>query len=93
VREVHLPCKAQSAPAGTILALTPVVAKDQSVGIAVRLPNGRREILAWIRNYDPEFSPTYWLRTPLDVPPGSEFSAESTSEDCSVTLSLREPSP
>ena len=40
------------------------------------LPSGHREIVVWIRGYDPEFPTTYRLRTPLALPPDAIVSAQ-----------------
>ena len=44
-RDVALPCGEQAAPEGTLLAIRPMLDKGGSVGISVRLPDGRREIV------------------------------------------------
>jgi len=86
-REITLPCGEQLLPEGTLLAIQPVLEKDQSVGIAVTLPDGRREIVAWVRGFDPKFPTTYWLRIPLALPPGSVLATEPR-ERCTVIISL-----
>jgi len=86
-REITLPCGEQLLPEGTLLAIQPVLEKDQSVGIAVKLPDGRREIVAWVRGFDPKFPTTYWLRIPLALSPGSVLVTEPR-ERCTVTISL-----
>ena len=43
-------------------------------------PDGRqREIVAWIRDFDPQLPTTYWLRRPLDLPPGSRLHVEASA--------------
>ena len=64
-RDVTLPCGEQPLPEGTLLAVQPELEPEHSAGIAVRLPDGRREIVAWIKGFDPEFPTTYRLRVPL----------------------------
>jgi hypothetical protein len=88
VRNVTLPCGTTPLPQGTLLALQPTLANDHSLGIAVKLPDGRREIVAWIRGYDPRFPTTYWLRTPLTLPAGSILMSDA-QEGCAITLTLR----
>lgn len=67
---VTLPCG--DAPiAGRLLAVRPDLAPGGAAAISVSLPDGRRHIVAWIRDYDPKFPMTYILRRPLDLPPGS----------------------
>jgi len=58
-----------------------------SVGVAVRFADGRREIVGWIREFDPDFATTYWLRNPLVIPTGSTLVTEP-AQGCAVTLIL-----
>ena len=68
---------------GRLLAVRPQLERGASAGIAAVLPGNRREIVAWIRNYDPDFPATYWLRTPIRLPRGSRLQVES-SPPCAV---------
>jgi hypothetical protein len=86
-RDVKVACGEKPLPEGTLLAVRPEIEKDQSLGMAVRLPNGRREIVGWIRGYDPEFPTTYWLRAPLVLPRGSVLTTEP-ADGCTVTVTL-----
>jgi hypothetical protein len=86
-RRVTLPCSAARLPAGRLLAITPRLEEETSAGFIASLPNGRREILAWVRNYEKEFEETYWLQTPLDLPAGSRLTVE-TAAPCALTLHL-----
>lgn len=86
-RRVTLPCNEQPLPPGRLLAVQPTLSAGGSAGIAVRLPDGRREIVAWIREYDPEFAETYWLRTPIALPKGSRLVVE-TAGSCAVALTI-----
>jgi len=90
-RDVTLPCGEHSAPEGTLLAIRPALGAGASVGIAVKLPGNRVEIVGWIRGYDPRFPWTYQLRVPLVLPPNTTVSAEPLTPDCSVTLMVRTP--
>jgi hypothetical protein len=65
--------------------------KGGSVGVSVRLPDGRREIVGWIRDFEPESPTTYWLRLPLVLPRGAIVSALPAAASCSVTLTLQAP--
>jgi hypothetical protein len=62
-----------------------------SVGISVRLPDGRREIVGWIRDFEPESATTYRLRVPLVLPPTAIVSAQPATAGCSLTLTLLAP--
>jgi hypothetical protein len=86
-RSVTRACGDQLLPPGRLLAVQPTLAAGESAGIAVRLPDGRREIVAWIRNFDPAFVETYWLRTPIALTRGSRLIVEATGP-CSVALTI-----
>ena len=62
VRTVSASCDEQPA-AGKLLAIRPMLDKTASAGIAVLLPNGRQEILAWIRDFDPVYATTIGFGT------------------------------
>jgi len=89
-RAITLPCGEQPAPAGTLLAVQPTLEPQHSAGMAVRLPDGRREIVAWIKGYEPEFATTYRLRVPLALPPGSRITTEARG-GCAITLTVAAP--
>lgn len=90
-RDVALPCGEQAAPEGTLLAIRPMLEKGGSVGVSVRLPDGRREIVGWIRDFEPESPTTYRLRLPLVLPRGAIVSALPAAASCSLTLTLQAP--
>lgn len=75
-RTTALPCRNQPVT-GRLLAVSPRLEKGSSAGISARLPDGRQEIVAWIRDYDPGYSTIYWLRRPLMLPRGSRLVVES----------------
>jgi hypothetical protein len=87
-REVTLPCGDRPAPQGTLIAVRPVLEKDGTVGIAVTQPNGDREIVVWIRGYDPAFPTTYRLRTPLALSTDAIVSAQPATPACRVTFTV-----
>ena len=87
VHNVTIPCGEQPAPAGTLVAVQPELEAEQSAGIAVRMPDGRREIVAWIHSYDPEFPTTYRLRMPIVLPPGSTIATQARGA-CALTLTV-----
>jgi hypothetical protein len=100
LQSVALPCGERPLPQGTLVALQPQLEKDDSVGMVLRFPDGRREIVGWIRKFDPEFPATYWLRSPLSIPAGttltSEFQPkragnEAPREHCTINVSLAAP--
>lgn len=85
-RTVTLPC-GDRAVTGRLLAVTPKLDPDGSLGIAALLPGGRQEILAWIRHYDPQYPTTYWLRTPLVMPGGSRLRTEGSGR-CALDVTF-----
>jgi len=87
-RDLTLPCHAQPLAAGRLLAVRPRLEPGGAAGISVTLPDGRREIVAWIRDFDPEFEETYWLRTPMVLPTSSRLVVEASGA-CRVTLTLQ----
>jgi hypothetical protein len=70
---------------GRLLGVRPTLDAGASAAISARLPDGRQEIVAWIRGYDPRFPTTYWLRRPLDLPHGSVLTTRAEGS-CGVTL-------
>jgi cytochrome c len=72
---------------GRLLGIRPALQQDGEAGIAVRLPSGRTEILAWIRRFDPNYVETLWLRRPIDLPRGSRLRVESRGE-CTIDVTL-----
>jgi hypothetical protein len=86
-RALTIPCTNQVLPTGRLLAITPRLAEGGSAGFVARLPDGRREILGWIRDFEAAFAETYRLHTPLDLPPGTRLEVESSGR-CSLTLRL-----
>ena len=93
---VSVPCGDQPLPAGVLLAIRPQIEARASIGMSVSLPDGRREILGYIRGFEPDFATTYWLRAPLDLPPGSRVVTELTSGQqgsnamCSLAITIQE---
>ena len=88
-RVVSLACGTQPL-SGTLLAVQPRLENGGSATIAALLPDGRREIIAWIRDYDPRYPTTYWLLTPLALARGSRLEISPTGE-CRLTVTLARP--
>jgi mono/diheme cytochrome c family protein len=84
VRTVSAACGPQPA-VGKLLAIRLTLDKNGSAGVAALFPNGREEIIAWIRDYDPDYTATYWLRRPLLLPRGSRIRVESSGQ-CAIEL-------
>ena len=92
-RTISVPCGNQSLPPGLLIGVRPELAARGSLGISVLLPDGRREIIGYIRNFEPDFATTYWLRVPLDLPPGSriltELAKPGDSRACSLEVTIQ----
>jgi len=84
-RSVDVGCNSAGVPAGRLLAIRPKLAEKSSAGFTLVFPDGTREILAWIRNYEAKFRETYWLRRPVDMPRGTRLAVDATGA-CSVEL-------
>lgn len=85
-REVQLPCGDQSVPPGRLMGLRPQLDRGASVRVIATLPDGRREILGWFRDFDPDYAPTYWLRTPLDMPAGARLLSDGDNGGCRIIV-------
>jgi hypothetical protein len=87
-REVTVPCQDQALPVAELAGIRPRLVPGASAGFSVSYKSGRREILGWIRDFDPGFEETYWLRRPLGLYDDPRLSVESDAP-CSVTLILK----
>lgn len=87
-RDVSLTCGRQ-ALSGRLLAVKPQLNAGGSATITALLPDGQREIVAWIRDYDPRYAITYWLRTPLALPRGSRVEVAATGDCGFIALLAR----
>jgi hypothetical protein len=88
-RDITMACGDQPL-SGRLLAVTPRLTRNGSAGITARRADGRLEVVAWIRDYDPDYPATYWLRTPLVLSKGSRLRTEA-SGDCTLTATLALP--
>jgi hypothetical protein len=86
-RELTLPCRNQPLPTGRLLAVRPELQAGKDLGVAVQRPDGQRDIVAWIRNYEPDFPTTYWLRAPIDLAKGTQLLVDGGGE-CRVTVTM-----
>jgi hypothetical protein len=88
-----LSCRDQGLPRGRLLAVRPELKEGGNVGISILQPDGRQDVVAWIRGFEKKFTETYWLRTPIDLQDGARLQAESEGR-CHVTVMLApEPRP
>ena len=84
-RALALRCGDQPLGPGRLLGLKPQFTPGGSMKVVLSRPDGRREILGWFRDFNPEFAPTYWLRTPATIPRGSRIIADA-SPPCMLTV-------
>jgi len=84
-RALAIRCGDQQLVPGRLLGLKPQLSSGASMRVVLARPDGRREILGWFRDFDPEFAPTYWLRTPATIPRGSRIIADATPP-CTLTV-------
>ena len=68
-------------------AVRPTLEKNGSAEVTAVLPSGRQEVIAWIRDFDPDYATTYWLRRPLILPRGSRIKIDGSGA-CSLQLTL-----
>lgn len=83
-RTVTLPCSARTLPAGRLLALRPALDKGASLRLDLARADGSGEPLIWLKEFDPAFAETYWLRTPTTVSRGTRLVADTPS--CTIVL-------
>jgi hypothetical protein len=83
-RSLTLACSAGPLPQGRLLALKPVLPAGASVRISLTQRDGTEEPLVWVRDFEPDFAETYWLRTPVTVSRGMRMLADTNG--CSVEL-------
>jgi hypothetical protein len=83
-RTVSVHCSAATLPNGRLLALKPVLERGTSVRMTLVRPDGSEEPLIWLKDFDPAFPETYWLRSPVTVSRGMRMLADTGR--CSVEL-------
>jgi hypothetical protein len=91
-RTMSMRCGDQLLPVGRLLAVRPQLAEGGSAGIRVAFPDGRREVVAWIRDFEKKFAETYWLRSPLDIPRGARLQVEAQGR-CRVAVIFERKAP
>ena len=84
-RALEFRCGDQPLGPGQLLGLKPQLAPGASMKIVLSRPGGKRDILGWFRDFNPEYAPTYWLRTPLAIPRGSRIMTDATAP-CVLTV-------
>jgi hypothetical protein len=90
--EATLACAEDRLPHGLLVGVRPWLARGASLGIAVQSGN-RTDIVAWIRDFDPKFPATYWLRTPVPLARRSRLRLQLDGEarPCRIDLIVAPP--
>lgn len=84
-RVLEFRCGDQPLGPGQLLGVKPQLAPGASMKVVVSRPGGRRDIVGWFRDFNPEFAPTYWLRTPMTIPTGSRIITDAGAP-CVLTV-------
>jgi hypothetical protein len=84
VRAVTLPCSTRTLPPGRLLGLKPALQPGGSLRLTLRTADGLEEPVLWIRDFDPKFAETYWLRNPVAITRGAAVVAEFSGA-CTLT--------
>ena len=83
-RMVTVPCSGRLFPSGRLVAVKPVLEKGASLRILLARTDGSHEPLIWVKDFDPRFADTYWLRTPVTISRGMRMLTDV--DRCSVEL-------
>lgn len=87
-REIPFKCGGPL-PEGILLAFRPMLATGATTEFVVELPDRRVEVLAWIRDFDPDFATTYRLRVPIPLPRGSRLISYDAPRNPAGACSMR----
>jgi hypothetical protein len=89
-RDLRISCEDGPMPAGELRALAADLVRGASIALAAALPDGRREPLLWIRDFDPAVRTTYRLRVPLALPEGARLvtNRDGPASGCRLTLTM-----
>ena len=85
-RPVTANCDTRTALTGRLLGLRAELEEGQSVRVTASI-EGAEQPLLWIRDFEPGFAPTYWLRTPMDLDRSARLTMTG-SPRCRVTFLL-----
>jgi hypothetical protein len=65
------------------------MAAGKSVQLVAELPDGTIDPLIWIYNYNPAFTRSYFLKTPLHLPAGTKIVASPPASGSISLLDLQ----
>jgi hypothetical protein len=83
-KTVSVSCASRTWPAGRVVGIKPALEKGAALRVIVTKPDGVEEPLIWVRDFDPAFAETYWLRNPLVVTASTRLTA-TASGACTLT--------
>lgn len=86
-RALEVPCTARSFPPGRLVGVRPTLSKGADLQVTLAAADGSKEPLLWLRNFDPAFQETYWLRRPIVVTRATRVEMQAEAP-CSVTVLL-----
>lgn len=86
-RTVDVPCSARTLPRGVVVGLKPLLQPGDDLRMTVTHADGTQEPLLWLRQFDPAFAPTYWLRLPVQVTGRTRVTMASAAP-CKVSVLL-----
>ena len=87
LRRTELACSSRVLPRGRVVGIAPMMSEGGSLQLTLQTADGFEEPLLWIRDFDPRFAETYWLRNPLNVTSDVRMSA-AFSGPCRLTVLL-----
>lgn len=86
-RSITVACTARRLPVGRLVALKPTLAKGESLRLTLLHADGSEEPLLWVKDFDPAFQETYWLRNPVTITRASRLRADADAP-CTLTTLL-----
>ncbi len=86
-RSLEVPCTARSLPAGRLVGVKPALSKGADLRMTLVAADGSKEPLLWLRNFDPAFQDTYWLRRPIALTRATRVEIDGDAP-CTVTVLL-----
>jgi hypothetical protein len=87
LRRTELPCSSRILPRGRVVGIAPMMDAGASLQLTVQTADGFEQPLLWVRDFDPKFPETYWLRSPLNTTSTVRMSA-AFSGPCRLTVLL-----
>ena len=86
-RSLDVPCDSGSLPIGRLVGLRPTLGNGDSLRLTLIGQDGTEQPLLWLRDFDPAFRETYWLRNPTAITRATRTHAEAATP-CTLTVLL-----